>query len=453
MGGAASKPSCHSDESVLRTSNPQTIVVCGAGIVGVSTSWYLALRGHKVICLERREKDKGTDYCSYRNGGLICPSLATPWVTPSSAWKALKSFTDSSSPIVLPTKVVMNSDFWKFGFFATKAITTTNYNKLAKVDTSQPHQALFALANYSLQKFEPLLSQVDLGHPNAHGTLQICTNDASLKSIVKQAKKMQDIGCDILEVSTDECKQRVPMLVDQGLVGGVFGSRDRSGDILLFSKFLRSKCEKLGVKFHYEAEVDTIVTEGSKVVAVKTTQGKEYKGDQFVIAMGLRTREIASSLGVSLPIVPVKGYSITVPLARHSQPLPCNVVDDANKLYLSPIGNLLSISSRAEFGVDNLEVDEKVARDIVGKAQRLLTPGYLDVDKAEYHVCLRPITPDDLPAIGKLKGFDNLFVNAGHGSKGWTQSLGAADVLGHIVDGTTPPIDVTPFSPNRFSWK
>eukprot|EP00298_Acanthocystis_sp_HF-20_P011136 c19248_g1_i1.p1 GENE.c19248_g1_i1~~c19248_g1_i1.p1 ORF type:complete len:452 (+),score=183.35 c19248_g1_i1:54-1409(+) len=426
--------------------NPsKTYIVCGSGVIGSATCLYLAHRGHKVICLEKRNsEDEGTKFASYRNGGLLCPSLYSPWISVASAKKLMSSVFDSSSPMSVSLSG-LNYDSLIFCAHASKVLVSDK--------SKEQKHSLYKLAQYSMKHFTPMLPRAGISN-TAEGTLQLSKDIVALTAIHQLTS---DFQCDSQQLDEKGCIKLIPQLnqTESGtnnslFSAGVFSKADSSGDIFKFTKFLIKEAKSRGVVFHYGAEVSSLETDKDKITAVKTKDGREFKGDGYVLAMGLQTKNVAKSAGVHVPLLPVKGYVLQLPLSYYAKQLKYNVVEDQNKLYVCPIGRTIHISGRAEICGEDYSIDTKKADKMLSKVVSLFEKNYFDEHLVKVHTCIRPISPDDVPIIGKSTQFDNLFLNAGHGSKGWTQCLGSAALLAHIIDGTKPPIDPFPYSPQRF---
>eukprot|EP00300_Choanocystis_sp_HF-7_P013733 c18426_g1_i2.p1 GENE.c18426_g1_i2~~c18426_g1_i2.p1 ORF type:complete len:305 (-),score=45.32 c18426_g1_i2:12-926(-) len=293
---------------------------------------------------------------------------------------------------------------------------------------------------------------MDVGQ-RAQGTLQVVLNPTSVPEFFSNAaSKIQSLGCEINPISLEECMTLAPRLSKSlGISGGVHAPNDTSADIYRFNQALRQKCEALGVEFKFGVAVDSVQVKDGQAVAVVTKDGQRFDADSIVLSAGIHTQAIARTAGVDVPILPVKGYVITVPLLKPEYVPRATVVIDSKKLYVCPVNDSLTISGLAEMvGVDHT-IDVAKAQLLLDSTCEMFEPNTLDVAQANFHTCLRPLAPDDIPIIGPTKQVKNLFINAGHGSKGWTQSMGAGALITELIMGSQPSIDPKPYSPDRFS--
>lgn len=228
----------------------------------------------------------------------------------------------------------------------------------------------------------------------------------------------------------------------------IFSELDTNGDCRQFTCHLVSACRELGVKFEFGAKVTGFGRGADGGADVLLEDGRCVTAGNLVLAAGTRSPELASLLGLYLPMYPVKGYAITVPLNPGFEQLQCNVVQDSKKVYLAPLGKEhIRISGCAEFAGFDTSVEDDRASQLLEQSAALL-PGMLDVDRAEKHAGLRPLSADDVPIIGRVG--PGIFLNTGHGSKGWTHAFGSARLVADIVAGDEPELAVEPYGLARF---
>lgn len=466
-------------ESQLTKSSPRQriTVVCGAGVVGVTTAYYLSELGHKVIVVDA-ESGPG-QVTSFRNGALICPSLTTPWANSAVALKAAKSVVQGLLPssavssqqavVKVHPSAFADKSFWRFAFHYLRQCTTAN--------TLKNTESLHMLASYSRlclneivsKQGKPIPTSTSSSTPtsklspsldfyaSALGTLQLASSSSQMTALSTAAAALQQRGgrCQVLHHAQD-CTKVEPALepVAQRIAGGVFSDMDTNGDIHKYCQDLMKVCQRQGVEFHFGQRVETLLTEGKRVTGLLTSEGVRYCGDAVVLATAHDTNRLLATAGSAVPMYPVKGYVVEVPFKEGHVVPRVNMVDDADKLYLSPLRRTLRISGLAEFvpiQVDKQESPNPSVRGsfLLSRASAWL-PGVLDLDRASYSHCYRPLSPDDVPMVGRISSSDNLFLNTGHGSKGWTLAFGSAKLCAHLVHGFKPEIDPSRFDPARF---
>jgi D-amino-acid dehydrogenase len=426
------------------------ILVIGAGVLGITTSYYLAGAGCKVTCLEKNKLAHGT---SFINGGLICPSATKPWSN-CSLWRdcankliygnGLRGGLDNKlSPIKIHKSTLMDFKFWRFmpHFLRNTTVSRTMRNT-ASID---------AISSYGSRCIGKLLAdnQNNLSIDNSSkGTLSLTT--CIDPGITK-------INCSLIAglLEIEPCLKNSTALTR--IVDYKVYPDDTNGNIYKFCHQLANLTTTRypGTKFITGQAITEFIVQNNhwliddkKIIGVKTKQGDIFYADHIVVCAGVGTSELLSKLNVYVPVYPVKGYIVSGILSRQ---LNYNILDDRNKLYITCLGkDNLRISGFAIFDTLNPEINKLYCKQLLQQTKALL-PG-ITISGVSYHTGFRPMTPDDVPLIGKIKGFSNLWVNAGHGSKGWTQSCGSSKLLSDLLVGNDPEIDPAPYNPNRFNF-
>jgi len=284
---------------------------------------------------------------------------------------------------------------------------------------------------------------------HAGGILQIFENQKDLVGATTHAAWLGELGCDSRVLDPEECIALEPALAHQAarLVGGIFTAEDETGDAYKFTKQLATVSAERGVEFRYGETVTTIKADGGEVRAVKTKSGS-WEADAYVISLGSYSPLILRPLGISLPIYPTKGYSITIPITGGNSAPQLSITDHENKIVYSRLGDRLRVAGTAEFAGYDTVLDENRANSISAKARdRFPVAG--DFDSAKFWTGLRPMTPDGVPIIGATR-YTNLYLNTGHGTLGWTMSAGSGKAVADLISGKAPEIDLTAYSAARF---
>mmetsp|Transcript_40233 Transcript_40233/g.93162 ORF Transcript_40233/g.93162 Transcript_40233/m.93162 type:complete len:470 (-) Transcript_40233:304-1713(-) len=423
-------------------------IVIGAGVVGVCTAHSLAKRGRRVRVLDQAAGP--AQGSSWINGTLICPSLMLPWTGPQLIPKLLKSFFQPRHPLkVHPRALCSMETYW----FAAQYLASCRPGH-CQLTTRR----LANLARYSRHCMEVLLQT----HPElnrfmdrkAAGTLQVFEDERSMQACLEASAEIQRAGIPLSvhaenpqgSISDGELASR---LKQQGMKAlYLYSPLDTNGDCHKFASFLETQCRSLGVEFQYGASVEGFhQRDGMWEVAL---QGQPaLSASNVVLCAGVHSPHLASLLGMRLPMAPVKGYAITVPLRPGVAQLSSNVVQDSNKLYLAPLGpGLIRITGFAEFAGFDTSVDRERAGILAEQADKLL-PDCLDLDQAEYHAGLRPLSADDVPIVGEVK--PNFFLNTGHGSKGWTHAAGSGQLVADLILRCQTQLDPESYNLSRFS--
>lgn len=415
------------------------IAVLGAGVIGTTTAYFLAKQGHKVFVIDRQKAS--AEECSRANGGQLSYGHVEPWANPHAPLNILRWMGKEDAPLVFKLKA--NWEEWSWG-----ARFLLNCRRSKSLLTSK---IMLELAFYSKKMLSKICEDTKLEfHHGNNGTLHIFQDEASLALEIRQAKYQKQFGCDYEVLSAKECLEREPSLAFSSLplVGGVFFPQDETGNAHLFTQRLAEYCEKnLGVEFHYSANIHTILTEANQIKGMQLQNGEVLKADRYIASLGATGSVLLWPIGIKLPIYPMKGYSLTLPLKEGDIVPNSSITDQSHKIVYSKLGNELRIAGTAEFAGFDTEINPKRLKPILA-ASKLLFPqlfGQIELEQLFQWACLRPSTPDGMPIISATK-YHNLFLNTGHGTLGWTLACGSAKAIADLVSGNRPEIDLSSYS-------
>ena len=414
------------------------VAVLGAGVIGVTTAYFLAKGGASVTVVDRQPGPALET--SFANGGQISVNHATPWATPSTPLKALKWLGRSDAPLLIHPRWDPALAAWLIRFLAncTRGRLRTNIERALRV------------ALYSRGQLAELRAETGIEYDQLTlGILHIFRNPGDYAEALPGSSLMNELGCERRIVSVDECVALEPTLAwtRDRLVGGIFSPGDESGNAHTFTLRLAEVCEGLGVQFQWRQPVRRLLRSGHRIVGVET-DGGGIDADAYVLAFGSWSPLLLKPLGMALPVYPGKGYSVTIPIGGHLGAPTLGLIDDEFKMVYSRLGDQLRVAGTAEFAGWDTSVTEARARFLLTKAMELF-PDCGDVERAEFWAGLRPSTPDGVPVIGRA-GFDNLFLNTGHGTLGWTMACGSGRVIADLVLGRTPEISLDGLGIDRF---
>lgn len=416
-------------------------VILGAGIIGTTTAWYLARDGESVTVVER-QSGAGLE-TSFANGGLVTPSMSDPWAAPGVPLKILKWLGDEDAPLLVRMRAVPGLTGWGLRFL--RNCTDARWRHNAEV--------VLRLAAYSRDVLDGLGEEVDLAYErNEAGTLRIFRDDASMAEARPIADMLAPHGVRHRLLDGPGCVAIEPALepIAGDLVGGIHFPDDRSGDAHLFTQQLAQHCAGAGVNFRYGTSIEGIEASGDRVVRVHTDAGP-VEGDRFVLALGSYSTPMARSMGLRLPIYPVKGYSLTLPTHGWNAAPGLPVADDSRKLGVTPLGDSLRVAGTAEFtGFD--KSPNRRRGEILLNALRDVYPDYRPPDNVEVWAGLRPVTPDGPPILGRTP-YRNLYLNCGQGHLGWTMACGSARVIADLIANREPDIDLDGLTLERFGGR
>jgi D-amino-acid dehydrogenase len=406
------------------------IVVLGGGVVGVTTAYQLVQDGHDVVVLERHP-DVAQE-TSWGNAGMIAPGHSFVWSSPKAPWILLKSlFLDNQALRFRPSR---DPRLWSWSVRFLAECTAAK----ARANTLRKHQ----IATYSQRVLHDVLAAEQLDYDrNERGILYFYRDPAALEAGVAHMQLLAEDGQEIRVVDRAQLLEIEPSLAGAGdrIAGGIYCPTDETGDCNKFTRELAATCRSRGAVLHTGTTITDVEAAGDVVTGVHTDQGT-FKADAYVMALGCQSPQLARRIGVDLPIYPIKGYSLTIPIGNHKVPPTVGAVDEHNLVAISRFGDCVRVTATAEFaGYDTSHKPADFAF-MKGVVQELYPDG-ADYQRAEMWAGLRPMTPDNLPIIGR-KRHRNLYYNTGHGHIGWTMSHGSARMTADIIAGHTPAIPI-----------
>ncbi len=406
------------------------ILVLGAGVIGVTSAWYLARSGHSVTVLDRQPA--AGQETSFANGGQISVSHAEPWANPHAPLRALAWMGREDAPLLFRLRWDPALFGWGLRFLreCTPARTRGNMRDIV------------SLALYSRGQLQALRAETGIEYDHLErGILHVYTDAREFASATAVAAVLRGFGCERQTVDADRCVAIEPALAAARplLVGGDYTADDESGDALRFTQNLAALCAANGVVFRYGNVIEKLEAAGGKVagVVVKSARGNErLSADAYVAALGSYTPPLLRPLGIHLPVYPAKGYSATLPLGETSVAPTVSLTDDGHKLVFSRLGQRLRIAGTAEFNGYNTGLNDVRCRALMRRANELF-PDLRPAGDPVFWAGLRPATPSNVPFIGR-SSVGNLYLNTGHGTLGWTMACGSGRALADIVGGKPP---------------
>ena len=416
------------------------ILILGAGITGVTTAYFLAERGYEVHVVDREAAS--AMQTSFANGGQLSYSHAEPWANPSVLPKALQWMFKDDAPLLFRPRLDYHTISWLLKFLGQ----CTTKKALKNTETT------LRLGLYSREVINELADRTQIEFHYRHkGIVHIFKSQKAFDGAIRIADFQAPLGAPYQRLTPDETVSLEPALkhIAPSLFGSIYYPEDESGDIHLFTQELAALGEKNGnVKFHYGTQVQYLHREGNKITGVQTSKGK-MTADIYVMAMGSYSYLHLKDIKINVPMYPMKGYSISVPVGRNPEEAPVvSITDQAEKIVYSRLGKILRAAGTAEFAGYNTEINRKRVRMLKRNVEKLF-PHCGDLSQATEWACLRPQLPDGAALIGKCK-YDNLILNTGHGSLGWTLGPGSAKITADIIDGKQPEISLEGLTIDRF---
>jgi D-amino-acid dehydrogenase len=410
------------------------VIVLGAGVVGTSAAWYLVRAGHEVTVVERQGA-AGLE-TSFANGGQIAASHAEPWANPETPAKIVEWLGREDAPLRFRPRADWDQWTWALRFLAECLPFRTRDNV----------RQLLALALYSRAELQQLRRDTGIEYDQlTRGILHFYTDAEAFEHAGARAELMRRYGCERDLKTAEECLAIEPALAHAAddIVGGTYAAADESGDAHRFTERLAALAAAQGVRFHYGRSIKRLEADRGRIagVVLADAAGRDDRiaADAYVVALGSYSPLLLRPLGISIPVYPLKGYSITVPLEPGDEAPTVSLTDDSHKLVYSRLGDRLRVAGTAELAGYNTDVDDVRCQAIVRRAFEIF-PRAGRPERAEFWTGLRPATPSNVPVVGRTR-LANLFVNTGHGTLGWTMACGSGRALADIVSGRQPEPD------------
>ena len=410
------------------------VIVLGAGVVGTAAAWYLARAGHEVSVVERQGA-AGLE-TSFANGGQIAVGHAEPWANPGAPAKILEWLGREDAPLLFRPRADWHQWTWGLRFLAECLPFRTRDNV----------RQIVALARYSRAELQRLRRETGIEYDQlTRGILHFYTDAEEFDRAVRQAELARRYGCERDVKTAEQCLAIEPALAHAAadIVGGTYTAADESGDAHKFTAQLAALAAGQGVRFHYGRTIKRLEAQGGRVASIVLADdaGRDDRisADAYVVALGSYSPLLLRPLGISIPVYPLKGYSITVPLEPGDEAPTVSLSDDGCKLVYSRLGERLRVAGTAEVAGYNTDVNDVRCEAIVRRAFEIF-PRAGRPERAEFWTGLRPATPSNVPVIGRTR-FANLFLDTGHGTLGWTMACGSGRALADIVSGRRPEPD------------
>ena len=403
------------------------ILVLGAGLLGVSTAYELGKRGFKVTVLDRQQHAAGEG--SFSNGAQLSYSHAEPWASPHVLPKIPLWILDPSAPLVYRPRADWAMTRWGLQFLRNCTSARAAENAIN----------ILRLGLFSREKLAEIRAATGIEfHYSSRGILRIYGSKHEYDHARRHSELEAKYGCREHLVSRDECLAIEPVLAETNrtIYGGIHAILDEVGDAKRYCDALAEYASKhFGVVFRYGISIQSLIRENSVIRAVKTSES-DIAADGFVMAMGAYSAPLLKTIGLTIPVYPMKGYSLTLEANEYS-PI-SSITDGEYKIVHTRIGNQLRIAGTAEFTGYNHTISEHRIQAIIKAGKTLLPKAAWDQEISRW-ACLRPSTPDGPPILGKSP-YANLYLNTGHGTLGWTHAAGSASIVADCIEGKTPPI-------------
>lgn len=417
------------------------IIILGAGVIGITAAYYLNRAGHQVSIIERAAGV--AEETSYANAGQLSFGYTTPWAAPNIPLKAAKWLGKAHSPLIIQPDGSLYQLKWL-------AHMTANCNSIAYARNQSRMMRISEYSRHLLHRFE---QEEAIDFEQRHlGTLHLFRDAAAFAAHRRQMGVLDSFNVPYETLDAESSLKYEPALahIRHQIAGAFRLPNDSTGDCFMFSRKLAQLLQERGVQFHFNSPIERIDHSGGRINAV-IAGGQSHQADAYVCALGSFSRPLMQQLSLDLPVYPVKGYSITVPLTDASKAPVSTVLDEKYKVALTRFADRIRVGGMAELSGYRLERPQ-VHRETLCMVTDELFPGACRTENAQYWSGLRPMTPDSTPIIGATR-FDNLFINTGHGTLGWTMSFGSGKLTADMVSGCQTEIDSSDLGLARYSCR
>ncbi|HIN92755.1 MAG TPA: FAD-dependent oxidoreductase [Alphaproteobacteria bacterium] len=415
------------------------VLIVGAGVVGITTAYYLRADGHEITVIER-QTGAGLE-TSFANAGQLCRYTARPWAAPSVPSMIIREFGRADAPFLVHLRA--DPAMWRW---LAKFLLQCRGSKHQTTRSN-----LMRIAVHSANLMDELVKteNVNFNHER-NGVLHLFRNQKSLDHATDEERHVENREARGEVLNRDGCITIEPALAQNPsqFIGGIFHRHEQTGDAHRFTKELSKILKTRGVIFRYGVNAQQILSKGNRVSGLSTDQGV-IESDAVVISAANSSAQLLNSAYPKLPIYPVKGYSITVQTSGFNGAPKIGIQDHSRKIGFSRLGEQLRAAGTAEFGARD-DAPDHTRIEALCNQTRILFPGAGEFETAKTWAGLRPMTPDGAPIVGRTK-WKNLFVNTGHGSLGWSLACGSSHIIADVVSERTPTIDLTGLTIDRFA--
>jgi len=417
------------------------IVILGAGVIGVTSAWYLAKQGHEVTVIDRQAAPALET--SFANAGEVSPGYSAPWAAPGIPLKAMKWMFQKHAPLVIQPRPDLAKLSWMAKMLMNCTAEAYHVNKSRMV----------RLAEYSRDCLGELRSETGIRYDErTQGTLQLFRTQKQVDGAAKDIEVLREDGVPFEVLDRAGCVAAEPGLAPNAgkIMGGLRLPGDETGDCFKFTNTLADMAVAAGVTFRWGVSIGRLNMDMGRVSSVETSEGRVH-ADSFVLAMGSYSPLLAAPLGINLPIYPLKGYSITVPIVDADRAPVSTVMDETYKIAITRLGDRIRVGGLAEIAGFDLSLNPKRQATLTHSVEDLFGCAG-DQSQASFWTGLRPMTPDGTPVVGRSP-IPNLYLNTGHGTLGWTMSCGSSRLLADIISGRAPEIEHADLGYARYERK
>jgi D-amino-acid dehydrogenase len=414
------------------------VLVMGSGVIGTTTAWYLARAGFEVTVVDRQPGP--AQETSFANAGQVSPGYASPWAAPGVPLKAFKWLFQKHAPLAIKPGMDARQYTWMLQMLAN--CTSAHY--------ARNKARMVRLSEYSRDCLDELVQATGIDYEGRRlGTIQLFRTQAQLDNAAKDIAVLAEYGVPFELLDPAGIAQYEPALAQARapLVGALRLPNDQTGDCNLFTQRLEAMARQAGVEFRYDTRIEAIEGDGRRVTGVRL-DGKLEKADRYVLALGSYSPQLVAPLGLDLPVYPLKGYSLTLPITDAAMAPVSTILDESYKVAITRFDTRIRVGGMAELAGFDLSLNPQRRKTLELVVNDLYPQGGA-LDAAQFWTGLRPATPDGTPIVGATT-LGNLFTNTGHGTLGWTMACGSGRYLADLMAGQAPAIDTEGLDMSRY---
>ena len=414
------------------------VLILGSGVIGTASAYYLARAGFEVVVVDRQPAVAMET--SFANAGQVSPGYASPWAAPGVPLKAMKWLLQRHAPLAI--KLTGNIDQYLWMAQMLRNCTSSRYavNK----------ERMVRLSEYSRDCLDELRAETGISYEGRQrGTTQLFRTQAQVDAAAKDIAVLKASGVPFELLDRDAIARVEPALasVKHKLAGALHLPNDQTGDCFMFTNRLAEMARELGVEFRFGCNIERLENDGERIAGV-WIDGELERADQYVLALGSYSPQMLKPLGIKAPIYPLKGYSLTVPIANADMAPNSTILDETYKVAITRFDNRIRVGGMAEIAGHDLSLDPR-RRETLEMVVGDLYPHGGDPTIGEFWTGLRPATPDGTPIIGATR-YRNLFLNTGHGTLGWTMACGSGSLLADLIAKKRPQISAQGLDISRY---
>jgi D-amino-acid dehydrogenase len=421
--------------------NDMRVMVLGSGVIGTTSAYYLARAGFEVVVVDRQPAPALET--SFANAGQVSPGYASPWAAPGVPLKAIKWLLQKHAPLAVKLTGDINQYVWMTQMLLNCTASRYAVNK----------ERMVRLSEYSRDCLDELRAETGISYEGRQlGTTQLFRTQAQLDSAAKDIAVLQQSGVPFELLDREGIARVEPALapVIGKLAGALRLPNDQTGDCQLFTSKLAQMAVEMGVEFRFGQNIQHLEFAGDRISGVMI-DGKLETADQYVLALGSYSPKLLKPLGIKAPVYPLKGYSLTVPIADPAMAPTSTILDETYKVAITRLEGRIRVGGMAEIAGFDLSLNPK-RRATLEMITSDLYPQGGDLQRAEFWTGLRPATPDGTPIVGATP-YGNLFLNTGHGTLGWTMACGAGRLLADLLARKRPQISAEGLDIFRYGKK